>query len=67
MFLLQEIFFLGGGRANVREFNLFCCYLLVLLSYSLKGQDLSKNGDDLCLFYFVHLNKKFEHLPMAVI
>lgn len=29
------------------------CYLFVPLSYSLKGQDLSKNSDDLCLFYFV--------------
>lgn len=49
------------------EFNLFCYYLFVPLSYSLKGQDMSRNGDDLCLFYFVHLNKKSEHLPMAVI
>lgn len=49
------------------EFNLFCCYLFVPLSYSLTGKDMSKNGDDLCLCDFVHLNKKFEHLPMAVI
>lgn len=63
--------FLGCGRVNVGEFNLFCCYLSAPLSYSLRGQDPSKNGDDLCLFYFVQTKtcpwQSYNFLPLLFV